>query len=117
MIKNCKRCLNDKSIQLFGNEKRNKDGKQSRCYDCCNEVRRVKYSNDEEYRKKQKTRQKKYNKYANNNAKKHIKNLTDFYIIKELKRGTVLTTEDVKNHPDLIETKRQIIKNKRLCRI
>ena len=117
MSKICKRCLNDKSIQLFGNDKRNKDGKQSRCYDCCNEVRRIEYRNNEGYRKKQKTRQKKYNNYANNNAKKHIKNLTDFYIIKELKRGTDLTTEDVKNHPELIETKRQIIKNKRLCRI
>tara|TARA_R110000851_G_scaffold26090_1_gene74358 strand:- start:206 stop:559 length:354 start_codon:yes stop_codon:yes gene_type:complete len=117
MNKICKRCLDDKPIERFGDDKRNQDNKQSRCYDCCNESRRVKYSNDEEYRKKQKTRQKKYNKYANNNAKKHIKNLSDFYIIKELKRGTVLTTKDVKKHPNLIEAKRQIIKNKRLCRI
>jgi len=86
MNKICKRCLNDKSIQLFGNDKRNKYGKQSRCYDCCNEVRRIKYLKNEKYREKQKTRQKKYKKYANNNAKKHIKKLSDLTLLWEVQQ-------------------------------
>lgn len=102
---------------MFGNDKRNNDGKQGRCYKCCNEVRSLRYLNNKYYRDKQRERQKKYSNYANKNAKEHIKKISDFYVIKELKRGTNLTTEDVKKHPELIETKRQLIKNKRLCRI
>lgn len=116
MMKNCKICNVAKPLSDFGKDKRNKDGKQGKCYECRNEIRRTRYSEDEEYRNSQKERQKKYNDYANQNAKKHIANLSDFYIIKEIKRGTNLTTEDVKKHPELIELKRQIIKNKRKCR-
>lgn len=117
MNKICNSCLKNKKIYEFGNDKRNKDGKQGRCYDCCNYIRRLKYLNDVNYREKQKLMQKKYKKYANTNAKKHIKNLSDFYIIKELRRGTNLSTSDIKKHPEFIELKRQIIKNKRLCKL
>lgn len=116
MLKKCNHCLDNKNIEDFGNDKRNKDGKQGRCYDCCNSIRKLKYSNDINYREKQKLRQKKYKKYANENAKKHIRLLSDFYIVKELKRGTSLTSNDLIMHRELIEAKRQIIKNKRLCR-
>lgn len=116
MSKICNKCLTVKNLSDFGNDKRNKDGKQGRCYDCFNTIRNLKYLTDKDYRNKQRNRQKKYKKHALQNAKKHIKNLSDFYIIKELKRGTSLKTEDVKKHPELIEAKRQIIKNKRLCR-
>jgi hypothetical protein len=117
MSKICNKCLNNKSLSEFGNDKRNKDGKQGRCYSCCNDVRNMKYLKCNHYRDKERKRQKKYSKSSLERAKKHIKNLSDFYIIKELKRGTNLKTEDIKKYPEMIETKRQIIKNKRLCRV
>ena len=117
MSKSCNKCSKDKSMDEFGNDSRNKDQKQSICYVCKNYSRRLKYTNNEEYREKEKNRQKKYNHSANIRARKHVKNLSDFYIIAELKRDTDLTTEDVKKHPELIETKRQILKNKRICQI
>lgn len=115
-MKTCKKCKEEKSIDLFSPDKRNKDGKQSTCRLCCNLIRKEKYKNDNNYRIKQKEHQKKYSVKANERAKLHIKNLSDFYVIKELKRGTDLTTEDVKKYPELIELKRQTIINKRKCR-
>lgn len=91
-------------------DKRNKDGLQNKCNDCLNKIRRQKYAaNPEPFR----TRQKKYNNYALQKAKKHISDISDTYVISELKRGTSLTTEDIRKYPELIETKRQIIKIKR----
>jgi len=93
-------------------DKRNKDGFQKNCNDCTNKKRRLNYSlNPKKYR----DRQKKYNNYALDKAKKHTKEISDTYVIAELKRGTTLTTKDIRKFPELIETKRQIIKNKRLC--
>lgn len=107
-MKTCK-CGNEITLK----DKRNKDGFQNKCNDCLNEKRRERYSfNPEKYKK----RQKKYNSYALKKAKKHIKEISDTYVISELKRGTSLTTEDIRKFPELIEVKRQIIKNKRLCR-
>ena len=115
-MKTCNRCNKQKEKKYFGKDKRNKDGLQGRCKECVNEVRSIRYKNDSEYREKQKQIQKKYLKQANLRAKKHIEALTDFYLIKSLKRGTNLTTEDIKKHPELIEAKKQIILNQRLCR-
>ena len=97
-----KHCICGNEITL--KDKRNKDGLQNKCNDCFNEKRRKRYSlNPDKY----KQRQKKYNSYALNKAKKHIKEISDTYVIAELK---------IRKFPELIETKRQIIKNKRLCR-
>lgn len=100
--------------EVTAKDNRNKDGLQKRCNNCENEIRRNRYKlNPNKY----KERQKKYNGYALEKAKKHIETISDIYIIAELKRGTDLTTKDIRKHPELIEAKRQIIKNKRLCRI
>lgn len=111
-MKNCYTCRELKND--FGKDKRNKDGLQATCNDCKNKARRLKYSeNPLKYRE----RQKKYNNYALQKAKKHIFDISDTYVIAELKRGTTLTTKDIRKFPELIELKRQTIKNKRLCRI
>ena len=115
-MKDCNRCKLPKDSGEYSPDKRSKDGLQGICRLCVNLARREQYQNDEAYRSKEKNRQRKYLGYANTNAKKHVESLSDFYIIKELKRGTALSTEDIKAHPELIEAKRQIIKNKRLCR-
>jgi len=94
-------------------DKRNKDGYQKRCNDCINDIRRKRYKdNPQKYR----DRQKKYNDYALAKQLNHIATISDVYVISELKRGTNLTTKEIRQFPELIETKRQIIKNKRLCR-
>ena len=105
----CK-CGNEVTLK----DKRNKDGLQKWCNECVNEKRKEKYK---ENPKPFRDRQKKYNKYALQKAKKHIQEISDVYVIAELKRGTTLNTKDIKKFPELIETKRQIIKNKRLCKI
>ena len=111
-MKTCFTCGNFKSD--FCKDKRNKDGLQATCNDCKNKKRRLKYSeNPQKYREKQK----KYNDYALKKAKRHIFEISDTYVIAELKRGTTLTTKDIRKFPELIEAKRQTIKNKRLCKI
>ena len=111
MAKICNCCkLPDKE---FTKDNRNKDGLQGICNDCKNTKRRLRYSENPEPLKE---RQKRYNGYALEKQKKHIEGLSDTYIIAELKRGTELTTVDIRKHPELIEAKRQIIKNKRLIK-
>lgn len=114
-MKKCNRCDKEKKYHYFSPDKRNKDGHQGICKLCQNKIRSEKYKTDINYRNKQKSNQVKYNREANVRAKKHIENLTDFYIIASLKRGTNLSTEDIKKHPELIKAKKQIILNKRLC--
>jgi hypothetical protein len=114
MDKLCNKCNLPKDYSFFGKDERNKDGYQATCNDCINKRRREKYLlNPEKHRE----RQKKYNQYALEKAKKHIEVISDTYVIAELKRGTELTTKDIREFPELIEAKRQIIKNKRLCKI
>lgn len=100
----------------FYSDSRNKDGLQGSCKNCQNLKRNERYLTDQDYAAKVKDNQKKYKEKASERAKKHIQNLSDFYIIKELKRGTQLTTEDIKKHPQLIAAKRELIRLKRLCR-
>ena len=111
-MKTCFTCGNLKSD--FCKDKRNKDGLQATCNECKNKNRRLKYS---EIPQKYRERQKKYNDYALKKAKKHIFEISDTYVIAELKRGTTLITKDIRKFPELIEAKRQTIKNKRLCKI
>jgi len=99
--------------EVTAKDKRNKDGLQKKCNDCYNKKRRLNYSlNPEKTRK----RQKKYNNYALEKAKKNSKEISDVYVIAELKRGTNLVNKDIRQFPELIEAKRQLILNKRLCR-
>ena len=111
-MKVCKKCNLPK--EDFGKDKRAPDGLQRVCNECTNQRRREKYlENPQKYREQQK----KYNEYALEKAKKHIREISDTYVIAELKRGTTLTTKDIREFPELIELKRQTIKNKRLCKI
>jgi len=111
-MKICKKCSQPNKKYL--KDKRAKDGLQRVCTDCTNERRRIKYL---ENPTKYKERQKKYNVYALEKAKKNIFEISDTYVIAELKRGTTLTIKDIRKFPELIELKRQTIKNKRLCKI
>jgi hypothetical protein len=109
-MKLCKKCG---VIGLFGKDKRAPDGLQRVCVKCTNDRRREIYkSNPEKFR----IRQKKYQKESLERMKKHSQDITDTYVISELKRGTDLSRNDIRKFPELIEAKRQIIKNKRLCR-
>ena len=110
-MKICNCChLPDKE---YTSDKRNKGGLQGICNDCKNSKRRLKYFENPEPLKE---KQKRYNGYALEKGKKHIETLSDTYIIAELKRGTELTTVDIRKHPELIQLKRQIILNKRLIK-
>jgi len=98
--------------QVTAKDKRNKDGLQKKCNICYNGIRNKRYKENPNPIKQ---RQKKYNNYQAKKQKEHARLITDTYVIAELKRGTTLTTKDIIKFPELIETKRQIIKNKRLC--
>lgn len=99
--------------QVTAKDKRNKDGLQKKCNECYNEIRKLKYDkNPHKYREYQK----RYNSKSLERMKKHIREISDTYVIAELKRGTSLVADDIRKFPELIELKRQIIKNKRLCR-
>jgi hydrogenase maturation factor HypF (carbamoyltransferase family) len=99
--------------KVTAKDKRNKDGLQNKCNSCYNQIRNKRYKDNPNPIKQ---RQKKYNDYQLQKQKEHIKLISDTYVIAELKRGTILTTKDIRKFPELIETKRQIIKNKRLCK-
>lgn len=114
-MKKCNSC-EETDIENFGKDVRNKDGLQGKCRSCQNLSRRNRYKEDESYRELMKFRQLKHSKKANIRAKKHVKELSDFYVIASLKRGTNLTSDDIKKNPELIKLKKQIILNKRLCR-
>jgi hypothetical protein len=107
-------CKNCGLTGVFGKDKRAPDGYQRVCNDCTNIRRKELYKlNPEKFR----TYQEKYNKKSLIRMKKHCQDISDTYVISELKRGTNLNSNDIRKFPELIETKRQIIKNKRLCRI
>jgi len=106
-MKLCK-CGNEVTLK----DNRNKDGLQKWCNSCVNERRSLRYK---ENPFKIRERQKKYNSSALERQKKHIKEISDTYVIAELKRGTNLNSKEIREYPELIEAKRQIIKNKRLC--
>lgn len=115
-MKICNTCNKKKHPREYTKDKRNKDGLQGCCNVCKNLKRSIRYSSDINYRKKVKESQKKYSEKARERANKHVQELSDFYIIASLKRHTDLTTEDIKKHPNLIALKKQVLKNKRLCR-
>lgn len=97
----------------YTTDKRNSDGLQGTCNDCRNSKRRLLYSNDPIPHR---IRQRNYNDYALEKAKRHIREISDTYVIAELKRGTELTTADIRKFPEMIEAKRQILINKRVLK-
>tara|TARA_R110002051_G_C8769409_1_gene503357 strand:+ start:28934 stop:29302 length:369 start_codon:yes stop_codon:yes gene_type:complete len=115
-MKECNSCKKIKGSECYGKDKRNKNGIQGICNYCKNEKRALRYLLDIDYKNKQKENQKKYAIKARERANKHVKELSEFYIIASLKRHTDLTTEDIKKFPKLIECKKQILINKRLCK-
>lgn len=115
-MKVCSQCKNEKPLSDFPRDFRNKDGYQGRCRECYNLNRKERYHSDSDYRERVNRRHRKYNDKALSRAKKGIEEISDTYVIAELKRGTSLTTSDIRKHPQLIQLKRQTIKNKRLCR-
>jgi len=113
MSKICRRCGEGGT---FRKDTRNKDGLVGVCTKCENNRRSERYHSIPSVKQRVKQLSKKYNNEALKRAKQAIVDLPDHYIIKELRRGSDLTVEDIKAVPDLIELKRQIILNKRLCR-
>lgn len=92
------------------------------------EYKEKKYASDLRYRKNNKKKLKEYFKtyalinhdkvlqWGKTSCKKSIENLNPGYIIKLIKKGSGLTSLEIKNYPELIETKKLIIKTKRLCK-
>lgn len=112
-MKKCNYCQVEKSETCFSPDIRNPDKLRSRCKECCNKIRRDRYYNDIEYKNKVKSLQKKYLDKSILRAKRHSETLSDTYVIAELKRGTNLTTKDIRQFPQLIELKRILLKQNR----
>lgn len=112
-MKTCNKCKKSKEESEFTFDKRNKDGLQGSCNCCKNNNRNLKYSTDLSYRELIKSKNKKYNQNSLIRVKKHISTLSDIYVIASLKRGTDLTTKDIRQFPNLIDLKRQELTIKR----
>lgn len=72
-----------------------------------------------EYRKKNNTTLRAYwKKYEKDNqaCKKQRENLDDYYVIEQLVRWNGFTKEFLIANPEIIELKRELIKNRRLCK-
>lgn len=119
--KHCNKCKEKKPVSCFGYYKKSSDGLRSHCKDCRkieskqqlpnqNKRRSHRWHNDEDYRAKESKRHKKYNPKANERERNKIAEFSDNYVIKAIKRGTDLTTEDIKEYPMLIEVQREHMK-------
>ena len=135
----CSACSKNKTLDCFGTHKRTKDGKYYKCKDC------VKLYNQSERRKQYQKEYQKYDnrkeylsKYTKDNTflqyqrefrkRPHIK--AKRIILQKKQRDTLIPSyvkqklkqqgfkkEYLDKHPELVETQREIIKIKRLCRI
>jgi len=101
-LKQCNHCTKNRKLSSFSPDKRNKDGLQGICNYCRSEKRKGTHKHNP-----------KNNAYHLQKQLQHIAQVSEVYVIAELKRGTNLTTEDIRKYPNLIETKRKIIINKR----
>jgi hypothetical protein len=82
----CKKCLIDKDINLYWNNKRNKDNKESSCIDCCKKVieerkEQIKIS-QQKWREKNKDYAKEYGKSEKSKEyhREYYKQNSDIYI-------------------------------------
>lgn len=142
LLKNCTKCCTKKAMDCFGNRKDSIDGKRNQCKDCrTNENKIWKIANkekvkvsDKKYRLKNilqinKKRTLSYSKYYKNQWRIKYPEKYNSYHLKYER----LFREDLGNEyisrllceqgfkrkdltPELIETKKLIIKTKRLCK-
>lgn len=89
-------------MKNFGPDVRNKDGHGGICKYCRSSSRKGTHKHNP-----------KNNAYQLRKQLQHIAQVSDVYVIAELKRGTNLTAKDIRRYPNLIEAKRQVIINKR----
>ena len=108
--KKCKSCEKIKSLDLFPNEKRNKDGKQGKCYDCVNEYfrQRAKKPDVAEkkklYRDKNKHRQSAYNKqYYAENKEKIVDTVSNWQSLNKAKVSSYKKTNKVRRKSGYIQ--------------
>ena len=92
MTKKCKSCAEAKPLSMFPDEKRNKDGKQGKCYDCANEYFRTRSKRSDiaekkqAYRNENKPRQDLYNKvYYSENRSKIASSVSDWQSLNKAK--------------------------------
>ncbi len=112
----CKKCKVSKEKKEFTKDKNHIHGIRYSCKECRNKKSRTRYAADSEFRDKVLKRCKQDNDKMLVRALRNTKELSDSYVIASLRRGTSLTSKDIRKHPELIKAKRQIIKNIRKCR-
>lgn len=98
-MKKCSKCKEQKPYSFFSLDKNRKDGY---CY-YCKSCMRVAKSTISIERKRQ------YDK-------KYHSKMSDKYIAKTISQNTSLSKEEILSNKELINTQKQIIKIKRLCR-
>ena len=143
-MKTCTKCKCEKPLDCFGQEKRVKSGLKASCKECdlkrtllwhknnrekANEINRRWTKNNPEKvsikGKKWRDLNKEYGKkkrdeyailfpnYGKERRKNYIDNLKSPYLVAKLKRKG-FTKEQIKEHPELIEVQKILIKTKRL---
>jgi hypothetical protein len=138
-LKFCSTCSKEKSLDCFGIHKRTKDGKYYQCKDCCKLYRQTekrkqyqteysKYENRKEYYAKYTKGntflqyQREFSKRPHVAEKRRIRErgqkerLIPSYLKEKLKQKG-FKKEHIEKYPELIETQKEIIKIKRLCKI
>lgn len=116
----CSKCGEEKTIDMFKKGPAYRFGVNSRCRICTNKIN-IEY--DRNNRGKASDRQMRYakrNKEKINSYRRKLtfnnrENFLDPYI-KDLLIKNGFTTKQIKQYPELIETKRLLIKTKRLCK-
>lgn len=102
MEKICNTCKLPNQASEYYPDKRNKDGLGAICRKCRREKRKGKHK----YYPTTK-------QYQANKMAAACKEISDYYVIQSIVRGTTLCHADIKPHKELIEAKRLIIKIQR----
>jgi len=114
-MKYCSHCHQWKDESEFSRLKSAKDGLQYYCKTCNNAYHQVyklryleaKRKGNRNWRKNHKEQ---CSKIARSYSKRAAENLYDRYIIQRLRDSLGLPTKEIRQHPDLIERERDIIK-------
>lgn len=126
MKKYCPGCSVNKPMDEFYNNSSRYDGKQAHCIECVKAAQKEyqkEYYKREQSKKLAKKRKKKWrekNRHLFNSQDKYNKKLVhdmdDQYIIRIIKGGkkSILTCDQIRSHPQLIEATRARLKIKRL---
>lgn len=135
MMKKCRKCETEKELSDFGNYKSSTDGKDSYCKDCRRKInleaqkkyrsidsnRKKMYESQSEYisknkekvRETQRNKRKKHGKKYALDERKHIDQISDYYISNLLQISMEELNQLKDRSPELIEAKRAVIKLKR----